>query len=134
MMVAGMSAPHEVCRTSRCVVLLVDDEPLIRRLTARALNEADYDVIEAGDGVDALRLLRSGTAVDIIVSDVVMPRMTGVELAHTVQDEFPRVPVILVSGYTSVECAPFPFLSKPFELPQLVGIITETLASGEAKA
>jgi YesN/AraC family two-component response regulator len=72
--------------------------------------------------------------VDIIVSDVVMPRMTGVELAHTVLDEFPRVPVILVSGYTSVECAPFPFLSKPFELPQLVGIITETLASGEAKA
>ncbi len=129
-----MSAPHEACRTARCVVLLVDDEPLIRRLTARALTEADYDVIEAADGLDALKLLRAGSPVDIVVSDVMMPHMTGVDLAHTLKDEFPGVPVILVSGYASVDRAPFPFLAKPFQLPALVGIITETLASGPAKA
>ena len=126
-----MTAPHEVCRTSRCMILLVDDEPLIRRLTARALAEADYDVLEAADGDEALEVLRSGAPVDVVISDVMMPRMSGLELAAHVKSEFPDLRMILVSGYESGRNTPFPLLPKPFQLPQLVAMITRALEGEE---
>jgi CheY-like chemotaxis protein len=127
-----MTAPHEVCRTSRCTILLVDDEPLIRRLTARALAEADYDVLEAADGDEALEMLRAGTPVDVVISDVMMPRMSGLKLAAHVKSEFPDLRMILVSGYESERNAPFPLLPKPFQLPDLVAMITRALESGRS--
>jgi CheY-like chemotaxis protein len=126
-----VSAPHEVCRTHRCKVLLVDDESLIRRLTARALIEADYDVIEAADGDEALALLRSGTPVDVVISDVMMPRMSGLELAERVKEEFPQLRMILISGYESGRHAPFPLVPKPFQLSDLVAQITRALEGGD---
>ena len=126
-----MTAPHEVCRTSRCMILLVDDEPLIRRLTARALAEADYDVLEAADGDEALEVLRSGAPVDVVISDVMMPRMSGLELAAHVKSEFPDLRMILVSGYESGRHAPFPLLPKPFHLPDLIAMITRALEGEE---
>ncbi len=105
----------------------MDDEPLIRRLTARALVDADYDVLEAADGAEALALLRAGTAVDVVISDVLMPRMSGLALADHVKTEFPDVRMILVSGYESGRHAPFPLLPKPFQLPELVALITRAL-------
>ena len=124
-----MSAPHPICRSPRCTILLVDDEPLIRRLTARALADEDYDVLEAADGQDALERLRLGATVDIVVSDVMMPRMTGLELVRHVQAEFPGVRMILVSGYESGEHAPVPLLPKPFQFPDLLALITRALES-----
>ena len=122
-----MSAPHEACRTARCVVLLVDDEPLLRRITARGLREADYDVLEADDGRSALAILRSGATVDIMLSDIMMPRMTGVELGHAVRAEFPAIPILLMSGYPGLEPVPFRFIAKPFQIPTLVAAITEVI-------
>ena len=128
-----MTSPHDLCRSHRCKVLLVDDEPLIRRLTARALAEADYEVIEAADGDEALELLRSGAQVDVIVSDVMMPRMSGLELAEYVRKDFPDIRMILISGFELGRRAPYPLVPKPFRLPELVAVITRELETGGSR-
>ena len=81
-------------------VLVVDDEPAVRRFASRVLREAGYAVEEAADGMDALKLIRSGVvSLGAVVSDIVMPRMNGVELLQSLSLERPRLPVILMSGY-----------------------------------
>jgi CheY-like chemotaxis protein len=107
-------------------VLVVDDESSVRRFACRVLYEAGYRVKEATDGLDALSLIRSGV-VDLaaVVSDIVMPRMNGVELLQSLSLEHPRLPVILMSGYDMNQLSrlgivsPCGVLSKPFP-PQLL--------------
>jgi two-component system cell cycle sensor histidine kinase/response regulator CckA len=107
-------------------VLVVDDEPGVRQFASRVLREAGYGVEEATDGLDALRLIRS-RPVDLhaVVSDIVMPRMNGVELLQSLSLERPRLPVILMSGYGSDQLgrrgivSPCGVLAKPFE-PELL--------------
>ena len=78
-------------------VLLVDDEPLIRKLISGYLLAAGYVVKTAVDGLDALGKLRAGLP-DLIISDLNMPRMSGMELLHIVRNRFPQIPVIVISG------------------------------------
>jgi CheY-like chemotaxis protein len=112
-------------------VLVVDDERPVRELAARMLQEAGYDTIQAVDGQDAWRQLRrAGTKVDAIVSDVVMPHMTGTELLAKVQAERPELPVVLMSGYSAddlrargLEQCPVPLLTKPFTQAELVAAV-----------
>jgi CheY-like chemotaxis protein len=78
-------------------VLLVDDEPLARKLISRYLVAAGYVVRMAEDGLDAIGKLRTGLP-DLIISDLKMPRMSGVELLHVVRKRFPQIPVIVISG------------------------------------
>jgi two-component system cell cycle sensor histidine kinase/response regulator CckA len=107
-------------------ILVVDDEPAVRRFASRVLREAGYAVEEAADGMDALSLIRSGAVeFDAIVSDIVMPRMNGVELLQLLSQERPRLPVILISGYGSDQlngrgiAPPCGVLAKPFS-PELL--------------
>jgi two-component system cell cycle sensor histidine kinase/response regulator CckA len=102
-------------------VLVVDDEPAVRHFASRVLREAGYGVQEAADGVDALRLIRSEVVdLDAVVSDIVMPRMNGVELLQSLSLERPRLPVILMSGYGNDQLSrrgivsPCGVLAKPF--------------------
>ena len=102
-------------------VLVVDDEPTVRQFTSRVLREAGYGVEEAADGMDALSLIRSKVVgLDAVVSDIVMPRMNGVELLQSLSLERPRLPVILMSGYGSDQLgrrgivSPCGVLAKPF--------------------
>lgn len=102
-------------------VLVVDDEPAIRRFACRVLREAGYGVEEAADGADALSLIRSGAVEpDAVLSDIVMPRMTGVELLQSLSLERPGLPVILMSGYGTDQLkrrgivSPCSVLAKPF--------------------
>ena len=102
-------------------VLVVDDEPGVRQFASRVLREAGYGVEEAGDGADALSLIRRGMIdPDAVVSDIVMPRMTGVELLQSLSVERPDVPVILMSGYGTDQLqrrgivSPCSVLAKPF--------------------
>ena len=83
-------------------VLLVDDEPLIRKLISGYLVAAGYVVRVAVDGLDALGKLRAGPP-DLIISDLNMPRMSGVELLEVVRKRFPQIPVIVISAVAADE-------------------------------
>ncbi len=83
-------------------VLLVDDEPLVRKIISRHLVAAGYVVRIADDGLDAIGKLRAGLP-DLIVSDLIMPRMSGVELLGVVRKRFPQIPVIAISGMVNDE-------------------------------
>lgn len=124
-----MSSPRAVCRVAPCVILLVDDEPLVRRMTSRTLMEGGYRVLEAAHGLEALDLLRRGAEVDLILSDVTMPHMDGANLARAVAREFPDLPVVLVSGYSGcpIDVPPRLFLQKPFLPSRLLALVAELI-------
>jgi CheY-like chemotaxis protein len=116
-------------------VLVVDDEPSVRRFACRVLREAGYGVREAADGLDALSLIRSGVVdLDAVVSDIVMPRLNGVELLQSLSLERPRLPVILMSGYDMNQltrlgiASPCGVLSKPFPPDQLLAEVRRCIA------
>ena len=83
-------------------VLLVDDEPLVRRSISGHLVAAGYVVRVAVDGLDAIGKLRAGLP-DLIISDLNMPRMSGFELLDVVRKRFPQIPVIVISGVAADE-------------------------------
>jgi two-component system cell cycle sensor histidine kinase/response regulator CckA len=102
-------------------VLVVDDETAVRRFAARVLQREGYVVAEATDGVEALDLVRTnGVSVEVVVSDIVMPRLNGVELMKALAESHPDLPVILMSGYATAALSemgiatPCSILTKPF--------------------
>lgn len=116
-------------------VLVVDDEPSVRRFACRVLREAGYGVREAVDGVEALTVVRSGhVEIDAVVSDIVMPRMNGVELLQSLSLEVPRLPVILMSGYDMNQLtrlgivSPCGVLPKPFPPERLLAEVKRCIA------
>jgi EAL domain-containing protein (putative c-di-GMP-specific phosphodiesterase class I)/CheY-like chemotaxis protein len=116
-------------RHSKGRILLVDDEVLILRGYTRALRALGYDVEGASDGRAALRMLAEAQF-DVIVSDITMPEMNGLQLLRAVREHDLDVPVVLMTGGPSlqsamqaVEYGAFRYLAKPFELSNLVEII-----------
>jgi len=103
------------------MVLLVDDEDLVRGATAQMLQDLGYQVVEANSGEGALQMIRDGLRPDYLVSDHLMPGMTGTELARTVRTIAPEVGVLIVSGYADVESLSpeLAHLSKPFRQADL---------------
>ena len=111
----------------REIVLVVDDEPTVRRLARRVLLEDGFEVIEAADGAEALELVDgSGAPLRVVVSDIVMPKLNGVQLLQRLSITHPELPVILMSGYAGPELAqrgiqaPCSLLVKPFKPEELV--------------
>lgn len=102
-------------------VLLVDDEDIVRQSTADILAELGYDVIEARSAARALDILSRNEQVDLLLTDHLMPGMSGAELAEAAQMRWPELPVLLISGYAEVaEIAPgFHRLAKPFRVAEL---------------
>ncbi len=87
-------------------ILLVEDEDAVRRLACRALEAAGYDVLESGDGASALRLLSTTTrTVSLVLTDVVMPGMSGPEVAARAAQLKPGIRVLFMSGYTDPDVA-----------------------------
>jgi CheY-like chemotaxis protein len=107
--------------------LLVDDEDLVRISTADMLMNLGYEVIEAGSAEEALRFVEDGLRPDLLVTDHLMPGMSGVELALDLTLRMPELPVLIISGYAESEgIAPeMPRLTKPFRNSELA----ESLAS-----
>ncbi len=108
-------------------VLVVDDEAAVRRFAARVLARDGYSVLEAQDGAEALELFKNGSPpVDIVVSDIVMPRLNGVELMEAISTSHPGIPVILMSGYASAALSemgiatPCGIITKPFPAERLL--------------
>jgi CheY-like chemotaxis protein len=111
------------------VVLTVDDEEQVCRVMARILADAGFHVLEAHSGAEAVTLLSTFAGrVQLVVSDVCMPGMSGADLARLVTKDWPTTPVLLVSG----ECGPLadysgPFLPKPFRPEALVEAVAKLL-------
>jgi PAS domain S-box-containing protein len=112
---------------ARGTVLLVDDEVLIRMSTADMLSEIGYEVLEAGSAEEALGLFDGGARIDVLVTDHLMPGMTGGELAHMVRDRRPDLPVLIISGYAETDGIPttLPRLTKPFRQADLIAVVTQ---------
>ncbi|MDH7640931.1 hybrid sensor histidine kinase/response regulator [Sphingomonas oryzagri] len=101
-------------------VLLVDDQDLVRATTAHMLEELGFDIIHARSGEEALRLVEAGAAFDIVVTDHLMPGITGAELARAIRKRVAGARVLLVSGYADEDVAPdLPRLAKPFRAADL---------------
>ena len=114
--------------------LLVDDEELVRMTTADMLNDLGYAVIEAASGEEALRLIGAGSRFDVLVTDHLMPGMTGTELAVAARSARPGMPVLLVSGYAENQGIDpgLPRLTKPFRKDELAVSLNQLLAGGLA--
>jgi two-component system cell cycle sensor histidine kinase/response regulator CckA len=132
----AVSAPTIDAASRTPYVLVVDDEPAVRRFAVRALGEAGFGVHEAVDGVEALDVIRGGTAdLDIVISDIVMPRFNGVQLLQSLALLRPDLPVILMSGYGTAQLAergiasPCGVLIKPFSPDILVAEVRRCLPS-----
>jgi signal transduction histidine kinase/ActR/RegA family two-component response regulator len=116
-------------------ILLVEDEQGIRAAASEYLEELGYRVLTAEDGVDAMLLVRKHTTIDLLITDVVMPRMSGRELVSKFRAFYPYAPVLMVSGYTdellknhSVVAEGIGYLQKPFSLKHLAERVQALLA------
>lgn len=122
--------------TGQGTILLVEDEEGLRSLNARGLRSRGYSVIEASNGIEAMEALdQENGAVDLVVSDVVMPEMDGPTLLREMRIRNPNLKIIFVSGYAEEafekslpENEQFAFLAKPFALSALVAKVKETMA------
>ncbi len=122
--------------TGQGTILLVEDEDGLRSLNARGLRSRGYSVIEAANGIEAMEALEEKNgAVDLVVSDVVMPEMDGPTLLKEMRGKNPNLKIIFVSGYAEdafekslPENEQFAFLPKPFTLTQLVAAVKETMS------
>ena len=109
--------------------LLVDDEDLVRLSTADMLTDLGFSVVEASSAEQALALVRDGLRPRVVVTDHLMPGMSGVQLARAVEALLPGTPVLVVSGYAEQEVIDpdLPLLSKPFRNSDLAQSITAIL-------
>lgn len=125
-------------RTPR--ILIAEDEEAMRTYLARALTNAGYDVSAVDRGTEAVPLLESGDF-DLLLSDIVMPEMDGIELAQRCAEISPRTKVMFITGFAAVslrasrEQPTAKVLSKPFHLRDLVLEVERVFEeAGEARA
>jgi len=116
-------------KSRKQTILVVDDEALVRSLTARTLEDEGFAVIEAPDGSDAWALLESMAGrIDLVISDIVMPRLDGIELARCMEIMPHPPPILLMSGW-GLSALEFerPFLVKPFHGHELLAAVHRLL-------
>lgn len=113
------------------IVLVVDDDPQLRGLVARAITSSGYQVLTAGDGEEALALASTlDGQLGLVVTDIRMPVMDGVALAARLAGSHPRLPILFISGYATVAqtvSLPGPLLPKPFTHDQLLHHVRQML-------
>ena len=109
-------------------ILVVDDEPTVVALVHRSLAEAGYDVLLAQSAIEALELLvMNRPLVDAVLTDVRMPEMDGGELAATLRQAHPNLPILFMSGFHGRSTVAGPLLVKPFTRDQLLSAVAELL-------
>jgi len=124
--------------TGAGTILLVEDEDAVRVFSTRALKNKGYNVYEARSGEEALDVLEAhGDQIDLTITDVVMPQMDGPTLYKHMQERWPKMKVVFVSGYTEdrlreqfTSGETIHFLGKPFSLKQLASKVKELLGEG----
>ena len=115
-------------------VLVVDDDRGVLRLTSRMLRMAGYKVFEAGSGPEALSMLQKEPGIDLVLTDIVMPEMHGLELVDRALETTPKLRILLMTGHAleltaqlGVRESPLPLLLKPFSADQLLAKVREAL-------
>lgn len=121
-------------------VLLVEDEDMVRAVAERALARQGYTVLTASDGEQGLEVLERNPAIDLLISDVVMPNMDGPAMVAQARKAHPDLPVLFMSGYAeeqlrkSIDIANVAFLPKPFSVAQLTDAVRDVLVAQEPAA
>ncbi|MCP3379754.1 MULTISPECIES: PAS domain-containing sensor histidine kinase [unclassified Bradyrhizobium] len=112
--------------------LLVDDEPLVRMSTAEMLSELGYRVVEASSAEDALRRVRDGLRPNLLVTDHLMPGMSGTDLGLALRNQYPEIQVLVVSGYANNEgiTPDLSRLTKPFRSDELAASLANLAKAG----
>jgi PAS domain S-box-containing protein len=120
-------------------LLVVEDEPTVRAMTTLLLERAGYEVVAVGDAAEALAVAQQLIPIDVLVSDVVMPNMSGIELAELMMDRYPLIGVVLLSGYTAetldlqrVTARGATFVPKPVTSSELLQRVSHAVASRRA--
>ncbi|TPW27293.1 response regulator [Pararhizobium mangrovi] len=115
-------------------ILIAEDEEVLRSFVARALRLDGHETVEAGDGEEGLDQLRRD-ACDLLLSDIRMPVMDGIELAHRTADEFPATKILLMTGFAeqrertdSLRKIVVDVVDKPFSLPEIRAAVSTALA------
>ncbi|HEY4131553.1 MAG TPA: response regulator, partial [Gemmatimonadaceae bacterium] len=138
---ARIAPPPEAVSRERteddATILLVEDDAKLRPAVARLLEQAGYRVLQAANGDAALATLASRSAsIDLVLTDLVMPGLSGRELSERIIAEFPGIPILFTSGYTDdivirqgmIERG-HPFIQKPFTRDQLIAAVTGALTA-----
>ena len=134
--VPGPNGTKTVEFVRKTTVLIVEDEPGIRALMRKILQREGFKVMEAANGTEALEILKESGTFNLLITDIVMPGMSGLELANRVKQMDPYCGILYMSGFTAetgVESGQFPpgshFLQKPFTLGSLLRKANEVLTS-----
>ena len=114
-------------------VLIVDDELNMRLVLAAMLKKEGYDVVSATDGREALQILKSNK-IDVVITDLKMPNLDGMGLLNCITEQYPEVPVIIITAYGTVSTAvealkkgALDYITKPFEQDELKNIISKAI-------
>ena len=135
-------ARFEGAQTQKPIILLVEDESMVREVTRQVLEHAGYEVLESGGAREALRLAAEHRGrIRLLLSDVIMPEMNGFDLAHRIERLQPDLTTVFMSGYTEAatlrQSAQEPcrmYLQKPFTIDLLLACVDEALARNPAGA
>ena len=117
-------------KTQRLVVLIVEDEFLLRLDAVDMIVAAGFDAIEAASADEAIEILESRPDIAVVFTDIQMPgSMDGLKLARAVRGRWPPIKIVATSGQIDVKAVDLPeggrFLPKPYSLPQVTGVLLE---------
>ena len=114
-------------------ILVADDELNIRKVLSATLRREGYEVLTAKDGTEAMTLLDSGK-VQVVITDLKMPKADGLEVLRYVRSNFPQVPVIIITAHGSIANAvealkigALDYITKPFEKSQMIQVIAKAV-------
>lgn len=112
------------------VVLIVEDEPLVRLCAVKMVEDAGYQVLEAATADEAIRILESRNDISLVFTDIQMPgSMDGLKLAHAVRHRWPPIRIIVTSGRGPIKASDLPkdgrFFAKPYDPAQIQGVLQE---------
>ncbi len=114
-------------RPDETTILVVDDDAQVRDLVSEYLRDFGYQVLEAHDGRAALSLLDTRAAPDLVITDIRMPEMSGLEMVAAMEQRGQALKVIFMSGYFSACAVREPLLRKPFRLTELESLVRTQL-------
>jgi CheY-like chemotaxis protein len=125
---------EEALRRPPAVILIVEDEPLLRELVVELVEDAGFIVLEAADAEQAVALLETRPDIAVLFTDVDMPgKMDGLKLAHAVRRRWPLIEILIASGHVRLKLSDLPtnsvFLGKPYRGEALISRLRSLIAA-----
>ena len=135
---SGFAAPMEHERpapSTSPTILVVEDCDTIREIVVTVLRSRNFNVLEAANGPDALSVAADhSSTIDLVLSDMRLPQMSGIDVAQALRERQPALPVMLMSAFgEEYAVGTWPFIRKPFTAQQLIDRIQEVLRAGNTK-